>query len=60
MRTPAPSSSSRLYVRARQVLRNRKIWIVPILTASVFAALMATVYFGSVVDPTGHMHGDSP
>ena len=57
MRTPAPSSSSRLYVRARQVLRNRKIWIVPILTASVFAALMATVYFGSVVDPTGHMHG---
>ena len=57
MSAPAQSSSSRLYVRARQVLRNRKIWIVPILTASVFAGLMATVYFGSVVNPTGHLHG---
>jgi len=57
MSAPAQSSSSRLSVRAKQVLRNRKIWIVPILTASVFAALMATVYFGSVVNPTGHLHG---
>jgi YhgE/Pip-like protein len=57
MSTPAPSSSPGLYVRARQVLRNRKIWVVPILTASVFAALMATVYFGSVVNPTGHLRG---
>jgi hypothetical protein len=23
----------------------------------VFTAVMATVYFGSVVDPTGHLHG---
>jgi len=57
MSTRAPSSSPRLHVRAREVLRARKIWIVPILTASVFAALMATVYFGSVVNPTGHLHG---
>ena len=57
MSTSTPSSSPRLYVRARQILRSRKIWIVPILTASVFAALMATVYFGSVVNPTGHLRG---
>jgi YhgE/Pip-like protein len=57
MSTPTPSSSLRLDVRARQVLRSRKIWMVPVLTASVFAALMATVYFGSVVNPTGHLRG---
>ncbi|HTU84047.1 MAG TPA: DUF3533 domain-containing protein [Solirubrobacteraceae bacterium] len=57
MTTPTPPSTPRLRVRASQVLRARKIWIVPILTASVFAALMAAVYLGSVVNPTGHMHG---
>ena len=57
MSAPAPTSSAPLHVRARQVLRSRKIWIAPILTASVFAAVMATVYFGSVVNPTGHLHG---
>ena len=57
MTTPAPSSRPRLHVRASQALRTRKIWIAPILTASVFAALMAAVYFGSVVNPAGHMHG---
>jgi len=44
-------------VRAVQVLRNKKIWIAPILLGAVFTAVMATVYFGSVVDPTGHQHG---
>jgi len=57
MTTPTPAPTPRLHVRASQVLRARKIWIAPILTASVFAALMAAVYFGSVVNPTGHMHG---
>jgi YhgE/Pip-like protein len=53
MSTPAPS----LHVRASQVLRNRKIWIAPILVAALFTAVMAVVYFGSVVNPTGHLHG---
>jgi YhgE/Pip-like protein len=44
-------------VRAVQVLRNKKIWIAPILLASVFTVVLATVYFGSVVNPTGHLHG---
>jgi uncharacterized phage infection (PIP) family protein YhgE len=38
-------------------LRNKKIWIAPILLAAVHTAVMATVYFRSVVDPTGHLHG---
>jgi YhgE/Pip-like protein len=53
MSTPTPS----LPVRASQVLRQKKIWIAPILLAAVFTAVMATVYFGSVVNPTGHLHG---
>ena len=53
MTTPSPS----LHVRARQVLRNKKIWIAPILLAAAFTAVMATVYFGSVINPTGHLHG---
>ena len=53
MNTPTPS----MHVRAVQVLRNRKIWIAPILLAAAFTTLMATVYFGSVVNPTGHLHG---
>jgi YhgE/Pip-like protein len=53
MSAPTPS----LPVRAVQVLRNKKIWIAPILLAAVFTAVMATVYFGSVVNPTGHLHG---
>jgi YhgE/Pip-like protein len=53
MSTPAP----RLHVRASQVLRARKIWIAPILIASVFVAVMATVYVGSVINPIGHLHG---
>jgi len=55
--TNPPTLGPSLNVRARQVLRTRKIWIIPILTASVFAAAMAAVYFGSVVNPTAHLHG---
>ena len=44
-------------VHATQVLRNRKIWVGPIVVAAVFAALVASVYIGSVINPTGHLHG---
>jgi YhgE/Pip-like protein len=60
MSTPTPTVSTptpSLHVRASQVLRQKKIWIAPILLAAVFTAVMATVYFGSVVNPTGHLHG---
>jgi YhgE/Pip-like protein len=56
MSTPE-QPTPRLHIRAGQILRARKIWIVPILTASVFAAAMAAVYLGAVVNPTGHIHG---
>jgi len=53
MNTPTPT----LHVRASQVLRKKKIWIAPVLLASVFTVVMATLYLGSVVNPTGHLHG---
>ena len=47
----------RLHIRASQILRIRKIWLAPILLASIFTVVMAIVYMGSVVNPTGHLHG---
>jgi hypothetical protein len=38
-------------------VKQRRICITPSLLAAVFTAVMAKVYFGSVVDPTGHQHG---
>jgi YhgE/Pip-like protein len=51
---PEPSDER---ARASQVLRVRKIWLVPVLIGAVFVALMSAIYFGSVVNPTGHLHG---
>ena len=45
-----------MHVRAVQILRIRKIWLLPVTIAAVFVALMSVIYFGSVVNPTGHLH----
>ena len=50
---PAPADQR---VPASQILRVRKIWIVPVVIATAFVALMSAIYFGSVVNPTGHLH----
>jgi YhgE/Pip-like protein len=44
-------------VRASELLRARKLWLAPLLIASVFIALISTIYIGSVVNPAGHLHG---
>ena len=44
-------------VRASQILRVRKVWLLPVTIAAVFVALMSVIYFGSVVNPPGHLHG---
>jgi uncharacterized phage infection (PIP) family protein YhgE len=46
-----------LHVARGRVCETEKVWIAPSLLAAVFTAVMATVYFGSVIDPTGHLHG---
>jgi len=41
----------------RGLLFGRRVWIAPMLIGSIFIALVATIYIGSVIDPTGHLHG---
>lgn len=55
MSTPPPPTG--MHVHASQILRVRKIWLLPVAIAAVFVALMSAIYFGSVVNPAGHMHG---
>jgi YhgE/Pip-like protein len=51
--TPDP----RLPVRARQLLRVRTIWAIPLLVGSVVVAIMTALYIGSVVNPLAHLRG---
>jgi YhgE/Pip-like protein len=44
-------------VRASELLRARKLWLAPLIIASAFIALISVIYIGSVVNPTGHLHG---
>jgi YhgE/Pip-like protein len=55
--TPNASQEPNRRVRASELLRTRKLWLVPLLIASVFIALISVIYIGSVVNPTGHLHG---
>lgn len=44
-------------MRASQILKIKKVWLVPLVLAAVFVALMTAIYIGSVVNPAGHLHG---
>lgn len=44
-------------VRAKHPLRVRGVWVIPVLVGSVVRVLMTAFYFGSVVDPLGHLRG---
>ena len=44
-------------IRARHVLRIRKIWIIPLVIPVIMIALVASIYIGSVINPIGHLHG---
>jgi YhgE/Pip-like protein len=43
--------------RARGLLKNRSLWALPVVVGSVLIMLMTLIYFGSIVDPAGHLHG---
>ena len=55
--SPSASKEPGRRVRASELLRARKLWLVPLLIASVFIALISVIYIGSVVNPAGHLHG---
>ena len=51
---PAPDP---LPVRARQILRVRALWVIPLIAGSVVLAIMTSLYIGSVVNPVSHLRG---
>ena len=57
----APSSEGPIQgqaeVRARKVLGVPKVWVLPLVLPAIMIALVTTIYIGSVIDPTGHLHG---
>jgi hypothetical protein len=44
-------------VRAATLLKKRQIWAFPLVVGSLLIGLVTLIYFGSIVDPTGHLHG---
>jgi YhgE/Pip-like protein len=44
-------------VRARQLLKARSLWTVPVVVGAVVLVLITTFYIGSVVNPVGHLRG---
>jgi YhgE/Pip-like protein len=56
MAAPEPSKSSP-QARASQVFRVPAVWVPPAILVAGVVLVMTLVYFGSVVDPTGHLHG---
>ena len=55
--TAAESAAPRARANALEVVLGRRVWRAPLLIGSVFVALVVTVYLGSVINPTGHLHG---
>jgi YhgE/Pip-like protein len=53
---PGPSPAPR-QVRAAQLLKVPMVWLGPTILASVLIFVVTLVYFGSLVDPTAHLHG---
>jgi YhgE/Pip-like protein len=43
--------------RASAILRLPGIWIGPLVITAVLIALITVIYIGSVVNPSGHLHG---
>jgi YhgE/Pip-like protein len=43
--------------RASHVLRAPSAWVPPLVLVALLVLVMTLVYFGSVVNPTGHLHG---
>ncbi len=44
-------------LRAGDLLKSRRIWGALVVIAGVVVAVMTLFYFGSIVDPSAHLHG---
>ena len=54
MTTPGRTTAG---LRAGQLLKDKGVWAFPLGVGSVLVLLMTLFYFGSIVDPTGHLNG---
>ena len=53
---PEPSKT-RSPLRWSDPFRVRSVWVPPVVLVAVLIVVMTLVYFGSVVNPPGHLHG---
>jgi YhgE/Pip-like protein len=56
MTEPEPSKT-RSPLRWSDPFKVRSVWVPPVVLVAVLIVAMTLVYFGSVVNPTGHLHG---
>ena len=54
---PAEPAGGVAATSARRMLGTGGTWRAPLILATLFIAVMSLVYFGSVINPTGHLHG---
>ncbi|MGA3219712.1 MAG: DUF3533 domain-containing protein [Acidimicrobiales bacterium] len=53
----APARTTTVDLRAAQLLKDKGVWAFSLAVGSVLVVLMTLFYFGSIVDPTAHLHG---
>jgi YhgE/Pip-like protein len=56
MTEPEPSGA-RSPLRWSDPFRVRSVWVPPVILVAILIVVMTLVYFGSVVNPTGHLRG---
>jgi uncharacterized phage infection (PIP) family protein YhgE len=44
-------------VRAKNLLKMRALWAIPVIVGSILIVLVTVIYIGSVVNPIGHLRG---
>lgn len=44
-------------LRARELLRQKPVWVPPLVVGAILIGLMTALYIGSAVDPVDHMEG---
>jgi YhgE/Pip-like protein len=56
----APTADARpspFRVRAKDLLKARGLWAIPVIVGSIVLVLVTVFYIGSVVNPVGHLRG---
>ena len=52
-----PPGDAAAGITMRTLLLGKRVWVVPLAIGAIFITLVSTIYIGSVINPTGHLHG---